>query len=221
MIAFVIGHLAFYAALLFAAAGNLFWLAGWAFLGLYAVQLLVNDVLLERRDPGLAEERRLPGRATVPPAWDRRFMISSAVISPLWTVFMALDAERFGWSQLPPAIAVAGGVLMLTGTGIAYASLRANHYASTIVRIQPDRGQHVVDTGPYARIRHPIYAGAMINALGMPLVLGSAWGLIGAGLLIGLTARRALLEDRFLRAQLPGYEAYAGRVRWHLIPGLL
>jgi protein-S-isoprenylcysteine O-methyltransferase Ste14 len=220
MLPLVIGQATVYGALLFAAAGTLRWAAGWAFLALYASQLLINEVWLARRDPDLAKERRAPGRATTSPQWDRRYMAASAVFAPLWLVFMALDAKRFDWSHLPPAIAVAGGALMLLGTGIAYLSLRANRYASTIVRIQPDRGQHVVDTGIYAHVRHPMYAGTMLNVVGMPLVLGSAWGLVGAWLLVGLIVCRTILEDGYLRRQLAGYDAYAERVPWRLIPGL-
>jgi protein-S-isoprenylcysteine O-methyltransferase Ste14 len=220
MLTFVIAHLTVYGGLLFAAAGTLWWPAGWAFLGLYAIQLLVNDVWVARRDPDLAKERRMPGRATAPPKWDRRYMVATAIFAPAWMIFMALDAKRFGWSHLPSAAALAGGALMLVGIILIYASLRANRYASTVVRIQEDRGQQVINTGPYAHVRHPMYAGTMLNALGMPFVLGSAWGLVGAGLLIGLIACRTMLEDRYLRNELAGYEVYAERVRWRLIPGL-
>ena len=220
MLALVVGRTLFYAILLFGAAGTLDWPAGWLFLALYAGQMLLTDVRLAQLDPELAQERRMPGKATSPPPWDRRFLMLSALLGPLWMILMGFDAVRFSWSRLPVALAVPGAVLMLLGAWISYAGLRANRFASLIVRLQPDRGQHVVDTGPYARVRHPIYAGAFLTALGAPLVLGSAWGLIGSGLLILLTARRAVLEERFLADQLPGYRAYAARVRWRVVPGL-
>jgi protein-S-isoprenylcysteine O-methyltransferase Ste14 len=216
----VIVHLCFYALLLFGGAGTLRWPAGWAFLALYAIQMLVMDLWLLRVDPDLVQERRRPGRATAAPDWDRRFLIISAFFGPSWILLMALDAGRFGWSHLPLAAALVGGVLMLLGTYLAFAGARANHFASIIVRLQPDRGHHVVDQGPYALVRHPIYAGAFLTALGAPLVLGSGWGLVGSAMLIALTGRRAVLEERFLIDQLPGYRDYARRVPWRIIPGL-
>ena len=220
MLPLVMGHLLFYAILLFGGAGRLNWHAAWVFLALYSGQLTVNDLRLAQLDPELARERRMPGKATAPPRWDRRYLLISALFGPAWTLLMAFDAGRFGWSRLPVVAALPGVLLMMLGTYVSYASLRANHFASTIVRLQPDRGQHVVDGGPYAYVRHPIYAGAALSALGVPLVLGSAWGLIGSGLLIALTARRAVLEERFLAERLPGYRGYAARVRWRMVPGL-
>ena len=216
----VVFHLCLYALLLFGGAGTLRWPAGWAFLALYAMQMLTIDIWLARRDPALVAERRRPGLDTSPPPWDRRILIVSAVIGPAWMLFMALDAGRFGWSPLPVALAPVGAVAMMLGTWIAYAGLRANRFASIIVRLQPKRGHRVADRGPYAVVRHPIYAGAFLTALGAPLVLGSAWGLIGSVMLILLTARRAVLEERFLAEGLPGYRDYARRVRWRVVPWL-
>jgi protein-S-isoprenylcysteine O-methyltransferase Ste14 len=210
----------FYALLLFGGAGTLHWRGGWLFLALYAGQLLLTDVVIDRLDPELGRERRIAGKATAAPRWDRRFLLVSALVAPIWMVLMAFDAVRFGWSHLPAAAVWPGAALILTGSIVCYAGLRANRFASPIVRIQPDRGQQVVDRGPYAVVRHPIYTGAFLTALGAPLVLGSAWGLIGSIVLIGLTLRRAVLEERFLGEKLPGYRAYAARVRWRLIPGL-
>jgi protein-S-isoprenylcysteine O-methyltransferase Ste14 len=220
MLPLVIGHLLFYALLLFAGAGRLDWLAAWVFLALYCGQLIVTDLRLAQLDPELARERRTPGKATAPPRWDRRYLMISALFGPAWMLLMAFDAGRFGWSKLPAVACLPGTLLMMLGKYIAYAGLRANRFASTIVRLQSDRGQHVVDGGPYGLVRHPIYAGAFLSALGAPLVLGSAWGLIGSGLLIALTARRAVLEERFLSEQLPGYRDYAARIRWRVVPGL-
>jgi protein-S-isoprenylcysteine O-methyltransferase Ste14 len=216
----VVIHLCFYALLLFGGAGTLRWPAGWAFLALYALQMLTIDLWLARRDPALVAERRRPGRDTAAPPWDRRFLIVSAVVAPAWMLFMAIDAGRSGWSRLPAELAPVGAVAMMLGTWVAYAGLRANHFASIIVRLQPKRGHRVIDRGPYAVVRHPIYAGAFLTALGTPLVLGSAWGLVGSAVLILLTARRAVLEERFLAEGLPGYRDYARRVRWRAVPWL-
>jgi protein-S-isoprenylcysteine O-methyltransferase Ste14 len=220
MLALVVGHIAFYAILLFGGAGTLDWPAGWLFLAFYGGHLALTDVRLAQLDPDLAQERRTPGKATRPAPWDRRFLTVSAVLGPVWMVFMAFDAVRFGWSRLPILVALPGAALMVLGTCFSYAGLRANRFASVLVRLQPDRGQHVIDQGMYAKVRHPIYLGAFLIALGAPLILGSAWGLIGSAVLIILTSRRAVLEERFLADQLPGYRAYLARVRWRVLPGL-
>ena len=216
----VVIHLGFYALVLFGGVGTLRWPAGWAFLALYAIQMLTLDLWLARRDPSLVAERRRPGRSPGPPVWDRRFLIVSAVVGPAWMLLMALDAGRFGWSHLPAGLAPVGAASMLLGTWIAYTGLRANHFASIIVRIQPERGHHLVEHGPYAVVRHPIYTGAFLTALGAPLVLGSAWGLIGSAVLILLTARRAVMEERFLCKELAGYRRYMSRTRWRILPWL-
>src|SRR5882724_10856716 len=126
MLTVVITHLLFYAVLLFAGAGTLAWPAAWLFLALYAGQMIVNDLRMAQLDPELARERRLPGTATAPPNWDRRFLVAGALIGPAWMLLMALDAGRFGWSRLPLGAALPGAALMLLGTFIAYAGLRAN-----------------------------------------------------------------------------------------------
>lgn len=220
MFALVTSRVLLYALLLFGAAGTLDWPAGWLFIALYTGQLLITDVRLAQIDPDLARERRAPGKATAPPAWDRRFLLVSALFGPAWMILMAFDAVRFGWSRLPTLAALPGAGLIILGTYVCFVALRTNRFASLIVRLQPDRGQRVVDKGPYAKVRHPIYLGAFLTALGTPLVLGSAWGLVGSGVLILLTSRRAVLEEHFLADQLPGYRAYLARVRWRLLPGL-
>ena len=136
VLALVIARVLFYALLLFGGAGTLRWPNGWIFLALYAGQLFLTDVLVNRLDPELGRERRMPGNATAPPGWDRRFLLVSALIAPVWMVLMAFDSVRFGWSHLPGAAVWPGAALILIGSLICYAGLRANRFASPIVRIQ-------------------------------------------------------------------------------------
>jgi protein-S-isoprenylcysteine O-methyltransferase Ste14 len=98
--------------------------------------------------------------------------------------------------------------------------MTVNRFFSAMVRIQADRGHRVVENGPYRWMRHPAYAGGVIANLATPLMLGSAWALIPAGLTVALVVLRTSLEDRTLQAELPGYAAYAARTRYRLVPGV-
>jgi protein-S-isoprenylcysteine O-methyltransferase Ste14 len=106
------------------------------------------------------------------------------------------------------------------GSYLVYLTFKANSYAAPVVKIQKERGHRVVTTGPYAYVRHPMYAGALGLVLGAPMLLGSWWGLAGAALLILVMAMRAVLEERALHAELDGYADYAARVRYRLVPRL-
>jgi protein-S-isoprenylcysteine O-methyltransferase Ste14 len=135
-------------------------------------------------------------------------------------VVAALDDGRSHWSHLPGWGCLVGYALMLAGfVGFTWAT-SVNRFFEPSVRIQTDRGHRVVDTGPYAIIRHPGYAFGFLLFLGIPLALGSLWALIPAILLCPLLVVRTVLEDRTLQAELPGYKEYAQRVRYRLLPGI-
>ena len=131
-----------------------------------------------------------------------------------------LDNARFHWSQVPLWLTGVGYLFFLISMGGIVWVMRVNKFAEPHVRIQTDRGQRVVDTGPYAVVRHPFYALAILLFGSMPLALGSLWGLLPAGLAAALLVVRTVLEDRLLQRELPGYRDYAGRVRYRLIPGV-
>jgi protein-S-isoprenylcysteine O-methyltransferase Ste14 len=103
---------------------------------------------------------------------------------------------------------------------LCYLTFRENSYAAPVVKIQRERGHRVVSTGPYAHIRHPMYAGALLFFIGTPLLLGSWWGLVAAPVIAAMLAVRAALEERTLADELPGYRDYTARVRYRLIPGI-
>jgi protein-S-isoprenylcysteine O-methyltransferase Ste14 len=98
--------------------------------------------------------------------------------------------------------------------------MRENSFAAPVVKVQAERGHRVIDTGPYAHVRHPMYSGTVLFFFGMPLLLGSWWGVILAPLFVGLFAIRAGIEERALLAGLPGYADYTARVRYRLVPGI-
>jgi protein-S-isoprenylcysteine O-methyltransferase Ste14 len=137
-----------------------------------------------------------------------------------WLVVMALDAVRFRWSQVPPWLQGVGALLLVGSFYLFYRTFRENSYLSPAVRIQTDRRQTVVSTGPYRYVRHPMYAAFIPFALGTALLLGSWYGLLGGLLLVGMVAWRAVQEERVLREGLEGYGAYMTRVRYRLIPYL-
>lgn len=199
-------------------AGTLQWPAGWAYLGIVAAYFCINVVYLNRVNPELIAHRMRFGAGTK--RWDIVWLI---VFSPLFTgiyVVAGLDAVRYEWSAMPGWLWPVGLALFALGAWLFTWSMGVNPYFEKTVRIQTERGHHVIDTGPYAHVRHPGYVGLFGWMLGTPLLLGS-WYALGPAVLASIaTIVRTALEDRTLRAELHGYEAYAARVRYRLVPGI-
>lgn len=204
-------------ACLFLPAGRVAWPMAWACLAVLGAVTASTFVLA---DPGLLRERAAPG-----PGVDRRDVAVAGLgflaLYPGTLVVAGFDAGRGAATPpLPVAVRALGFVVFTLGYAFADWAVRANPFFATFVRIQTDRGHRVVDTGPYAWVRHPGYAGALAAHLALPLALGSLWTLIPAVLGAALFAVRTAHEDRFLVRRLPGYRAYRERVRWRLIPGV-
>ncbi len=215
----IVGEAAFFAAVLFGCAGTLRWTAGWGFLVVFfgAASLITLDVA--RHDPALLEERMQPLIQRVQPVWDRVLIATMGVLFFGWLALMGLDA-RFGWSRVPTPLQWLGLLGVAAGMWVAGRAFRANPFLAPVVRVQEERGHTVVSTGPYAIVRHPMYAGVLVLFLATPLALGSWWGLVlSAVLTIGI-ALRTILEERTLRRELPGYDEYVKEVRWRLVPGV-
>jgi protein-S-isoprenylcysteine O-methyltransferase Ste14 len=200
---------------LFLAAGTLAWLAGWIFLLLFYSFVVVTVRRLAKHHPALLEERMSVFKPN--PKRDTIFLLLCAV-SLVWLVVMPLDAVRFHWSQVPFWLQVVGMLALIGSFACMYLAFRENAYLTPTVRIQEERGQVVVSSGPYRYVRHPMYAGFHLFFVGMPLLLGSAFGLVLALVLIGLVVRRAVLEERLLWEELPGYDAYLAQVTSRFIP---
>ncbi|MGI8840985.1 MAG: methyltransferase family protein [Caulobacteraceae bacterium] len=200
------------------AAGTPAWPAAWAFIIEIGVLGLMVGLWLAWRDPDLLAER-LNWRGQAAQAnWDRRFVMGVAVGFIVWLALMGLDAERWRWSLVPPFLQGVGVLAIAFSVWMSWRVFMVNSFAAPVVKIQP--GQGVIDTGPYAIIRHPMYAGAVAFFLGAPLMLGSWVGLALAPFLIAAMAARAVAEERLLLAELPGYEAYAEKVGYRFVPRL-
>ncbi len=201
--------------ILFLAAGTLVWPAGWIFLILFYSFVIITVRLLSRHNPALLEERMSVFKPSSKP--DIMFLLVG-VVSFIWLVVMPLDAVRFHWSQVPLWLQAVGALALIGSFAFMYLAFRENSYLTPTVRIQEERGQAVVSTGPYRYVRHPMYTGFHLFFIGLPLLLGSAFGLLLGLVLIGLIVRRAVLEEHLLREDLPGYDAYMAQVTSRFIP---
>lgn len=206
-------------ALLFASAGTLHWPAAWVFLGTMAVLGLVSGLWLARIDPALLAERMNPMMQGAQPASDKIFMVVFGFAALSWFILIGLE-RRANVSDMPVALQTLGLLLLVLSTGFVLWVMRENSFAAPVIKIQTERGHRVISSGPYAWVRHPMYSGTILFFAGMPLLLGSWWGLIMAPLFVVLFGFRARLEERALVAGLPGYADYLTRVRYRLIPGI-
>ena len=205
---------------LFLPAGTFAWPAAWIFLGLMFGLSVAESLWLIRFNPGLMNERMTGLGRKDQEKWDKVLMSIVAVAFFGWLAVMGLDAVRYRWSRVPMWVQVFGGLVFVASFRLIHTAFRENTFLSPAVRVQTEREQIVVRTGPYARVRHPLYAGFAAFVVGAALLLGSWWGVGGAFVLIALVARRAVLEERMLREKLPGYDEYLREVRYRFVPGV-
>jgi protein-S-isoprenylcysteine O-methyltransferase Ste14 len=185
----------------------------WALLGIHTVGMGISMWLM---DPELKKERLKLGRRG---GNDRsmRAMIMPFVL--LHLVVAALDVGRFGWSgNVGLAVHVAGTLGYCAGLGLAVWAMAVNRFFAPVVRLQTERGHHVISTGPYAFVRHPGYLGFVLALVGEAFMLGSYWALLPVAGAVLVVLRRTWMEDRFLHESLAGYVEYARNVRWRLAP---
>lgn len=206
-------------ALLFTSAGTLHWPSAWVLLVTSALLGPLCGWWLYRIDPALLAERLRPVLQRDQPAADKMFMTVFVVAMLAWLVAMGID-RRLQSSDMPAALQALGLVLFLLCTLFTMWVFRENSFAAPVVKLQAERAQHVISTGPYAHVRHPMYSGMILFFTGVPLLLGSWWGLALVPLFLVLIAVRIAIEERTLREGLPGYAEYAARVRYRLLPGV-
>jgi protein-S-isoprenylcysteine O-methyltransferase Ste14 len=211
-------QLLFFTLILFLPAGTIVWPAGWVFLVLCFSFGTAITLWLFRYNPGLLKERMTITRLDQK-AWDKAWIALMYVVFSVWLILMPLDAVRFHWSQMPVWLQVVGAIILLYSFYLFFITFRENSYLSPMIRIQRDRGQTVVSTGPYRYVRHPMYAATLLFLIGTTLLLGSWYGLlVGLILVGGMIAGRAVLEERMLREGLEGYDSYMTQVKYRLIP---
>ncbi|OPY95204.1 isoprenylcysteine carboxyl methyltransferase [Bradyrhizobium sacchari] len=206
-------------ALLFASAGTLLWPSAWLFLIISALLGPFCGWWLYRLDPALLAERLRPVIQRDQPPADKAFITALIAAMLAWLIAMGLDRRTLA-SDMPVALQALGLVLFLLCTLFTMSVFRENSFAAPVVKLQAERAQRVISTGPYAHVRHPMYSGLILFFAGVPLLLGSWWGLAMAPLFVALLAMRIGIEERTLREGLPGYSDYAAQVRYRLLPGV-
>jgi protein-S-isoprenylcysteine O-methyltransferase Ste14 len=206
-------------ALLLVAGGDARWPMGWAYAGLYVAAAGGSRLVSWKVSPDMLRERAAALQADEVPAWDRRLVFIAALMGPLSAVLVAGLDHRFGW---PPPIAyplqLVGLVLLALGYAIGVWAMLVNRFFSSFVRVQSDRGHHVIAGGPYAFVRHPAYAGGILSSVAAPLMLDAVWAWLPVAFIVAALVLRTDLEDRLLQDRLSGYAEYASKVRYRLIP---
>lgn len=203
------------AALLFLSAGTVHYWQGWVYIALFTLACFITTADRLKHDPALVE-RRIKGG---PQAESRPIQKWVQIFSGLSFVSLYLVAgfeQRHGVAAFSPVLSLAGDVMVLIGFYLFLATIRANTFAASAVRVETK--QTVIDTGPYAWVRHPMYAGAAPLILGSSLALNSCWGFLPAIATVVCMIVRLFDEERMLQKDLPGYRDYMSRVRYRLIP---
>ena len=205
------------AVLLFLPAWTLHFWQAWLFWMVFTAAQLTITLYFLRTDPHLIENRLKAGpRAESRPA--QKLILFFAVILSLALVILPGLDHRFGWSVVPVPLVLLGDLGVVAGMSITFFVFRANTHAAATVKVEEN--QQVISTGLYGIVRHPMCFGALVLFIATPLALGSFWTILVVPLLFAVLALRLLDEERFLRANLPGYTAYCQKVRFHLIPFL-
>ena len=204
---------------LFLPAGTIKWGFGWLFWGSFFVFFMGTTAWLTINNPGLAQERtKLSSRDQK--GWDKILFWVMLVVPLIWLVVMALDACRFHWTYVPRWLHMIGLLLLVASFAILAVVFQENSFLSPVVRLQTDRKQHVISTGPYALVRHPMYSALIPFFFGTSFLLGSWVGVVLAFLYLLVLARRAILEEQMLNKELGGYREYMAKVRFRMIPGI-
>ncbi len=206
---------------LFAAAGRVDWWQGWVYILITVVLSLISRYVVYLKNPELIAERAHFTESEGIKDWDKKLVLWIAIVGPLAFLITAGLDKRFGWSadmELP--VQLGAIVVFLLGYAFSTWAIIVNAYFSSVVRIQTDRGQTVVTSGPYQYVRHPGYSGALVAWLASPILLGAIWSFIPTVIVVALYIVRTALEDKTLQNELPGYTEYTQRVHFRLLPGV-
>jgi protein-S-isoprenylcysteine O-methyltransferase Ste14 len=201
----------------FLPAWSLRYWQGWIFWLEFSVLVTLITIYFLKKDPALIERRLKAGPGAEKEAKQKIIQASASFFFIALIIFPSID-HRSGWSHVPIYGVVAGDFLVAIGLIIVFFVFRENSFTSGVIEI--GEAQTVISTGPYGLVRHPMYAGSLIMLLGVPLALGSAWGLLFCIPMIAVLVWRLSDEENFLCRNLPGYGEYRARVRHRLIPGV-
>jgi len=206
-----------YALPLFLRAGIHAWLAAWIFLALWFGFWFLILVWLFRQNPDLFWER-MRIQTSDQKGLDKIIYPLLYISLFLWLLFTAYDAARFHWSPVPIWLQGFGAIILICSFFLFFLTFRENTFLSPLVRVQQDRGQTVISTGPYHYVRHPMYAATLIFVIGTPLLLGAWYGILVGPVVALVLAWRSVLEELTLQKELPGYLEYMAQVKYRLVP---
>lgn len=203
--------------LLFIPAGTVRYWQAWVYLGVFFGASLLITIYLMKKDPALLKRRLRSGPMAEKEKTQKIIMLFVLIGFIASLVVPALDF-RFKWSSVPLLVVLAGDVLTILGFYIVFLVYKENPFTSATIEVSED--QKVISTGPYALVRHPMYAGNLLMFIGMPLALGSYWGFLPFIAMLPALLWRLFDEEKFLAKNLPGYVEYRTKVRWRMIPGV-
>lgn len=204
-------------AVLFLSAWSLTYWQGWVFLIVFAIATTLITIYFLRSDPELIQRRLQAGPVAEHETSQKIIQTFASVFFLALVAFPAFD-HRFGWSHLPPYVVLAGDVFVVLGLYFVFLVFKENSFASATIEVGKE--QPVISTGPYRLVRHPMYAGAFLMLLGIPLALGSLWGILFCAPIFAVIVWRLIEEEKFLSTNLAGYREYCAKTRYRLIPGI-
>jgi protein-S-isoprenylcysteine O-methyltransferase Ste14 len=211
----LLGLLISLAVLLFLPAWTLDYWQAWIFLAVFSMSVLLITLYLMKKDPKLLERRVNAGPGAEKEKKQKIIQSIAAIAFIAIFVFAGID-HRLGWSTVPTYVILAGDILIALGLLLIFFVFRENTFTSAVIEVDAD--QRVISTGPYAVVRHPMYIGAFVMLLGVPLALGSWWGLFTVIPIMYVIVWRLLDEEKFLAKNLPGYSVYRDKVKYRLLP---
>lgn len=202
-------------ALIFLPAWTIHYWQAWVFLAVFSISVLAITLYLMENDPKLLEKRVNAGSAAEKQARQKIIQLIASMAFILVITFPAID-HRFGWSTVPTPVVILGDVLVALGLLFVFLVFKENTYTSAVIEV--DTEQKVISTGPYAIVRHPMYISALFMLVGVPLALGSFWGLLAIIPITITIVWRLFEEEVFLAKNLPGYAEYRSKVKYRLLP---
>jgi len=201
--------------LLFVPAGTIQYREAWVYLAIFIGASLLTSLYLMRKDPALLQRRMRGGPMAEKETTQKIIMLFASIGFIALLVVPSLD-HRFGWSWVPTPVEIAGDLLVVIGFYFIFLVYKENSFTSATIEVAEN--QRVISTGPYALVRHPMYASSLLYVIGTPLALGSYWGLLAIVFMMPFLIWRLFDEERFLTKNLPGYVEYQKKVQHRLVP---